>query len=380
MKLSQEEIRRYSRHIVLPEVGLEGQEKLLATKVLLIGAGGLGSPLAMYLTAAGVGTIGMVDFDEVEISNLQRQILHYHTDIGKTKLKSAEETLKQMNPNLNFIAHETTLRSDNALEIIGNYDYVVDGTDNFPTRYLVNDASVMLNKPNIYGSIYRFDGQATVFMPYEGPCYRCLYPEPPPPGLIPSCEEGGVIGVLPGIIALIQATEVIKLTIGQGRSLVGRLLLYDAMEMSFQELEIERNPECVLCGKNPTIRSLIDYDEFCGIRPSADIPNAEIEVTVQKASEKWKEPNKNRVLLDVREPFEYDIVHIEGSTLIPLGELPSRVKDLDMSKEYLLLCKLGGRSMQATQLLKDLDFPNVKNIHGGIIAWAKEIDSSLPTY
>ena len=380
--LSRDQIQRYSRHIVLPEIGLEGQERLLEAKVLIIGAGGLGSPLALYLAAAGVGTIGLVDFDIVEPSNLQRQIAHYTSDVGRPKLDSAADKIHAMNPDVKVNKYPTFITSENALDIIKDYDYVIDGTDNFPTRYLVNDACVMLGKTNIYGSIYRFDGQATVFKPDEGPCYRCLYPEPPPPGLIPSCQEGGVVGVLPGIIGIIQATEVIKLVTESGTSLVGRLLLYDAMDMSFNEVMIDKNPDCPVCSDHPTITELIDYKEFCGIRSDAEAEAIaqSFNVSVEEAHDLLSQDRDDLVLLDVRDPNEYEIARIEGSVLVPLGVLPDEVKDMDIEKEYLVLCKVGDRSLEAAQFMANVGFKRVRNVAGGIIEWAKKVDSSLKVY
>ncbi|GMT49871.1 MAG: molybdenum cofactor biosynthesis protein MoeB [bacterium] len=380
--LSRDQIQRYSRHIVLPEIGLEGQERLLDAKVLIIGAGGLGSPLALYLAAAGIGTIGLVDFDVVEPSNLQRQIIHHTPDVGRLKLDSAADKIHAMNPDVKVNKYPTFITSENALDIIKDYDYVIDGTDNFPTRYLVNDACVMLGKTNIYGSIYRFDGQATVFKPDEGPCYRCLYPEPPPPGLIPSCQEGGVVGVLPGIIGLIQATEVVKLVTESGTSLVGRLLLYDAMDMSFNEVMIDKNPDCPMCGDHPTITELIDYKEFCGIRSDveAEAIAQSFNISVEEAHDLLSQDRNDLVLLDVRDPNEYEIARIEGSILVPLGVLPDEVKDMDIEKEYLVLCKVGDRSLEAAQFMANVGFKRVRNVAGGIIEWAKKIDPSLKVY
>ncbi|MDH4128986.1 MAG: molybdopterin-synthase adenylyltransferase MoeB, partial [Spirochaetota bacterium] len=363
LDLTQEQIKRYSRHIVLPEVGLEGQERLLESRVLIIGAGGLGSPLSVYLAAAGVGTIGLVDFDVVEYSNLQRQIVHFTKDVGRPKIDSAAEKIVAINPDVTVIKHSTHISSQNAMDIIKDYEYVIDGTDNFPTRYLVNDACVMLGKTNIYGSIYRFDGQATVFKPKEGPCYRCLYPEPPPPGLIPSCQDGGVIGVLPGIIGIIQATEVIKMITGSGTPLIGRLLLYDAMEMGFNEVNIERNPSCPVCGDNPTITELIDYNQFCGVRTSTEVEalTQAYNIPVEKAHKILIENKDDVILLDVREPQEYQITHIDGSVLIPMALLPDEVQNLDMSKQILVICRVGERSLEAAQFLTSLGF-KAKNI------------------
>ncbi len=380
--LSRDQIQRYSRHIVLPEIGLEGQERLLDAKVLIIGAGGLGSPLALYLAAAGIGTIGLVDFDIVEPSNLQRQIAHYTSDVGRPKLDSAADKIHAMNPDVKVNKYPTFITSENALDIIKDYDYVIDGTDNFPTRYLVNDACVMLGKTNIYGSIYRFDGQATVFKPDEGPCYRCLYPEPPPPGLIPSCQEGGVVGVLPGIIGIIQATEVIKLVTESGTPLIGRLLLYDSMDMSFNEVMIDKNPDCPVCSDHPTITELIDYKEFCGIRSDveAEAIAQSFNVSVEEAHDLLSQDRDDLVLLDVRDPNEYEIACIGGSILIPLAVLPDEVKDMDIEKEYLVLCKVGDRSLEAAQFMANVGFKRVRNVAGGIIEWAEKIDSSLKVY
>src|ERR1700757_1373941 len=377
--LTSEELQRYSRHLILPEVGLEGQQKLKAAKVLCVGTGGLGSPLAFYLAAAGVGTLGLGDFDVVDASNLQRQIIHSTKDIGRKKLDSAAEKLTALNPALNVVKHETMLSSANALEILKDYDIVADGTDNFPTRYLVNDACVLLGKPNVYGSIFRFEGQASVFATEEGPCYRCLYPEPPPPGLVPSCAEGGVLGILPGLVGLIQATEAIKLILGSGDPLIGRLLLYDALGMKFRELKLRKNPDCPACGKNPTITKLIDYEEFCGIRGEeapAEVTTDEIEVEELK---KRLDRGDDLYILDVREPHEYQICNINGH-LIPLGELPNRVNELDTSKEIIAHCRSGVRSAKAVNFLRQAGFKKVHNLAGGILAWADRIDPTMPKY
>ncbi len=376
-KLTNEEVLRYSRHLIMPEVGMKGQKKLKAAKVLMIGAGGLGSPLGMYLSAAGVGTLGIVDFDVVDETNLQRQLLHYTKDVGRPKLESAKEKISNINPNVKIETFETRLTSENAIDIISRYDLVVDGTDNFPTRYLVNDACVLLGKPYVYGSIFRFEGQVTVFDPRLGPCYRCLYPTPPPPGLVPSCAEGGVIGVLPGIIGSLQALEAIKLIIGEGNPLIGRLLLFDALKLNFRELKLHKNHDCPICGDNPTIHELIDYEEFCGINVNDNLAIQDV-ITVKELKEKLD--NKEDIfILDVREPHEYEINNLDGY-LIPLNDLPERINELDSSKEMIVYCKIGGRSAQAVEFLKRSGFKKVKNLSGGINAWAEKIDRSLPVY
>ena len=382
MELNHEQIRRYGRHLILPELGLEGQKKICATRVLCVGAGGLGSPVALYLAAAGIGTLGIVDFDQIELSNLQRQIIHSSEDVGQPKAHSARKAIHRVNPNVQVTLHETRLTSQNALEIIRQYDMVVDGTDNFPTRYLTNDACVLLNKPNIYGSIFRFEGQASVFAPHlQAPCYRCLYPEPPPPGAVPSCAEGGVLGVLPGIIGLIQATEVLKLATGIGRSLLNRLLLYDALEMKFRELKLRRDPQCPLCGEHPTITELIDYEGFCGLnQPPQNNSMHPHEVTVQQLKQALDDPKSGIKVIDVREPNEYQIAHIEGAMLLPLSQLAHRFKELDADQAYYLHCKMGGRSMKALEFLRQQGFKNLKNVAGGITAWSNEIDPSVPKY
>src|SRR5579871_992871 len=378
-KLSNEEIARYSRHLILPEVGLEGQQKLKAAKVLCVGTGGLGAPLALYLAAAGVGTIGLVDFDTVDASNLQRQIIHSTSTVGKLKVDSAEIMLKGLNPFLNVVKHNTMLTSDNALEIFADYDVIADGTDNFQTRYLVNDACVLLDKPNAYGSIFRFEGQASVFATKEGPCYRCLYPEPPPPGLVPSCAEGGVLGILPGLVGVMQATEVIKLILGQGQPLIGRLLLVDALGMKFRELKLRKNPDCPACGTHPTVTKLIDYNEFCGIRGEekpveAGIPEMQVEELKRRL-----DAGEDLFVLDVREPHEYQICNI-GGHLIPLGDLPKRVSELDSSREIVAHCRSGVRSAKAVGFLQQAGFRKVHNLAGGILAWADRIDPKMPKY
>lgn len=386
-ELTPEQLTRYSRHLILPEIGMEGQKKLLKAKVLLIGAGGLGSPLGLYLAAAGVGTLGIVDFDAVDLSNLQRQILHTNSDIGKSKLDSAEKRIKAMNPDTNVIKYNTKITSENALEIIRDYDMVIDGTDNFPTRYLVNDACVFLNKPNIYGSIFRFDGQATVFKPKDGPCYRCLYPEPPPPGMVPSCAEGGVLGILPGTIGLIQATEAVKLITGQGDLLVGRLLIYDALRMKFRELKLRRDPNCPVCGDKPTITKLIDYQEFCGLKNQrSEVRDQRSDVLLPTISVKELKEKIDRkdtfVLIDVREQFEFQIGRIPGSLLIPLGEVPGRIPEIEKYKdqEIVVHCKSGGRSQRAIDFLKTKGFSKLRNLTGGITAWSDQVDPSMPKY
>ncbi len=382
MIFTPDQLKRYSRHFILPEIGEAGQRKLLESKVLLIGSGGLGSPLGIYLAAAGIGTIGLVDFDRVDLSNLQRQILHTTEEVGNLKVDSAERRIKAMNPDVKLIKHPVKLSSQNALEILKNYDLVIDGTDNFPTRYLTNDACVFLKKPNIYGSIFRFDGLATVFKADEGPCYRCLYPEPPPPGMVPSCAEGGVLGILPGTIGLIQATEAIKLICGIGRSLVGRLIVYDALQMTFRELKLRKDPSCPVCGTNPTIKSLIDYEQFCGLTRGAAPEQtgiAEISVTELKAK---LDRQEKFLLLDVREPFEYQLAKIPGSRLIPLGELEKRTAELEPFKDQEIVahCKMGGRSRKALQLLSTKGFRNLKNVSGGIHAWSEQVDPQVPQY
>jgi adenylyltransferase/sulfurtransferase len=380
VQLSNEEIARYSRHLIMPEVALDGQKKLKQARVLTIGAGGLGSPLALYLAAAGVGTIGIVDFDVVDESNLQRQIIHGTSDLGRPKLESARDRIEDINPNVNVETFGEPLSSENALAIFEDFDVIVDGTDNFPTRYLVNDASVLTGKPNVYGSIFRFEGQASVFWAEEGPCYRCLYPEPPPPGLVPSCAEGGVLGILPGAIGTIQATETVKLILGIGEPLIGRLLLYDALGMRFREMKLRKDPNCPVCGENPTVTELIDYQEFCGIpQANAQAQADEVpEITVQELKARMENGDKVSVL-DVREPHEYEVSNI-GAQLIPLAELPERLVELDRDEALAIHCKTGGRSARAVKLLQDAGFQNVYNVKGGIAAWSEEIDPSVPKY
>jgi sulfur-carrier protein adenylyltransferase/sulfurtransferase len=373
---SSDEFARYSRHLIMPEVGLEGQRALKASSVLIIGAGGLGTPSATYLAAAGVGRIGIVDFDTIEKSNLHRQVLYSEQDVGRSKAEVAKERLLQINPNVSIELHKVRLDSSNALDIIRNYDIIMDGTDNFPTRYLVNDACVLLGKPNVYASIFRFEGQASVFYAKEGPCYRCLYPEPPPPGLVPSCAEGGVLGVLPGIMGTIQAAEAIDLILGKGTPLIGRLLLFNALDMRFKELKLKKNPECPICGQNPTVKELIDYEAFCGVNEEL---SSEFEVSVQAFKQALDE-RKSVVILDVREPFEYQIARIDGSKLIPLGELTQRVNELDTADQIVVYCHSGVRSAQAVRFLHGLGFKKAKNLKGGIKAWTREIDQSLQSY
>jgi sulfur-carrier protein adenylyltransferase/sulfurtransferase len=377
--LTNDEILRYSRHLIMPEVGMEGQQKLKAARVLCIGAGGLGSPLALYLGAAGVGTLGIVDFDVVDYTNLQRQIIHSTADVGRKKLDSAVEKLKAINPFLNIRKFETRLSSENALDIFRDFDIIADGTDNFPTRYLVNDACVLTGKPNVYGSIFRFEGQASVFATEEGPCYRCLYPEPPPPGLVPSCAEGGVLGILPGLVGVIQATETIKLILGQGDPLIGRLLLVDALGMKFRELKLRKNPDCPACGKHPSITKLIDYNEFCGIRGEEKLVEVGVpEIPVEELKRRL-DKGEDIFVLDVREPHEYQICNINGY-LIPLGDLPKRVHELDSSREIVAHCRSGARSAKAVDFLRQAGFKKVHNLAGGILAWADRVDPKMPKY
>src|SRR3989442_4096014 len=380
--LSKDEILRYSRHLIMPEVGMEGQLKLKDAKVLLIGTGGLGAPLGLYLAAAGVGRIGLVDFDVVDYTNLQRQVIHGTKDVGRKKLDSAADSMLDINPFVTIDRHEVAITSENAFDIMRDYDIVVDGTDNFPTRYLVNDACVLLGKPNVYGSIFRFEGQATVFAYQGGPCYRCLYPEPPPPGLVPSCAEGGVLGILPGTIGLIQATETVKLILGIGEPLVGRLLLYDALGMRFRELKLRKNPDCPICSDHRTITELIDYNQFCGIpahepAPATGVAEGEIDPVEVKAKIDRGDPF---VLIDVREPHEYQIAKIPYARLIPLGELPNRVNELNSADEIVAHCKSGMRSAKAVEFLKQAGFKKVKNMKGGILAWSDKVDPTVPKY
>ena len=383
VQFSNDEIARYSRHLIMPEVTLEGQKKLKAASILCIGAGGLGSPIALYLAAAGVGRLGLVDPDVVDFSNLQRQILHGTDDVGRKKLNSAKDRIKATNPNVQVDLYDCLFRSENAMDLVRDYDVVVDGTDNFPTRYLSNDVCVLSKKPNVYGSIFRFDGQATVFAPHlGGPCYRCMFPEPPPPGMVPSCAEGGVLGVLPGIIGVLQAIEAVKLILGMGDPLIGRLISFDALKMRFREFKVRSDPNCPICGKNPTIHELIDYEQFCGL-PQADAEAKQemavpaISVVDLKAKLDRKDPF---VLVDVREPYEYEICHIPGARLIPLGELPSRLSELDSADEIVLQCKGGTRSARALHVLSEAGFRKLYNLEGGIMEWAERVDPSMPKY
>ncbi len=382
MELPSEEITRYARHLSLPEVGLDGQLKLRQASVLCIGAGGLGSPLAMYLAAAGVGRLGLVDFDVVDLSNLQRQIMHGQQDIGRPKVDSARETLTSINPHVDLEMHAHPLTRDNAMGLLQGYDVIVDGTDNFATRYLTNDACFFLKKPNVYGSIFRFEGQLSVFAPHlGGPCYRCLYPEPPPPGMVPSCAEGGVLGVLPGVVGCLQATEVIKLLLGQGASMIGRLLTYHAMDMKFRELKLRRDPECPLCGEQPSIRDLINYEDFCGVtarhEPNDMHPD---EVTVQEMKRALDDPQSGIQVIDVREEDEWRIAKVEGTTLLPLSQLAERYTELDPNQSYYLHCKAGVRSLKALDFLRQQGFGELKSVQGGISAWSGQIDPSVPAY
>jgi sulfur-carrier protein adenylyltransferase/sulfurtransferase len=382
-ELTADEYKRYSRHLIMPEVGLDGQKKLKAAKVLCIGAGGLGSPVAMYLAAAGVGTLGIVDFDTVDFSNLQRQILHGTPDVGRPKLASAKDRLNALNPNVHVETYETALTSENALKLFEPYDVIVDGTDNFPTRYLVNDACVILGKPNAYGSIFRFEGQASVFATKEGPCYRCLYPEPPPPGLVPSCAEGGVLGVLPGLVGVIQATEAIKLILGTGEPLIGRFLIVDALRMKFRELKLRKDPDCPVCGTHPTVTKLIDYEQFCGVRPAADPAPKTMDQGLEITSidlKKRLDRGDKITIVDVREPHEYQINRIPGSILIPLGDIPKRFSELDPDAELVMQCKSGARSAKAADFLRSQGFRHVLNLKGGILGWIDQVDPSQPKY
>ncbi len=381
--LSNDEILRYSRHLIIPEVGMEGQRKLKAARVLAIGAGGLGAPIALYLAAAGVGTLGIVDFDVVDFTNLQRQVIHGTSDVGRSKLASAEETIREINPNVRVVPYAAKLSSENALEIFRDYDLVVDGTDNFPTRYLVNDACVLSGIPNVYASIFRFEGQASVLALPDGPCYRCWYPEPPPPGLVPSCAEGGVLGVLPGIMGTLQAMEAIKLILGIGQPLKNRVLLFDALQMRFRELKLRKSPDCPICGPNRTIHELIDYQEFCGIRGAESAPQAADDTmqTVTPSELKQElDSGKDVFILDVREPHEYEICCLEGATLIPLGQVPARIEELNREHDIVVMCRSGARSGKATQYLAQKGFPKVRNLTGGILAWSDEVDPSVPKY
>ena len=389
-QLTNEEIKRYSRHLIMPEMGVDGQRRLKGGSVLCVGAGGLGSPAAMYLAAAGVGRIGVVDFDVVDFSNLQRQIIHGTSDVGRSKLASAKDRLLDINPHIQVDTYEVALSSENALELFAPYDVILDGTDNFPTRYLTNDACVILGKPNAYGSIFRFEGQASVFAAKDGPCYRCLYPEPPPPGLVPSCAEGGVLGVLPGVIGVIQATEAIKLLTGIGEPLVGRFLIYDALRMRFRELKLRKDPDCPVCGTHPTVTKLIDYEEFCGLRPSAEAEAAAAVAAASAAASATEisalelkarlDRGDKLVIVDVREPNEYQINRIPGSMLIPLGEIPRRYAELDSEAELVMQCKVGGRSAKAADYLRSVGFKRVLNLTGGILEWIDKVDPTQPKY
>ena len=377
--LSNDEILRYSRHLIMPEVGMAGQQKLKAARVLCIGAGGLGSPLALYLAAAGVGTLGLVDFDVVDLTNLQRQIIHTVDDVGRPKLDSAAEKLAAINPLIKVRKFETKLTSQNALDLFREFDVIADGTDNFPTRYLVNDACVLSGKPNVYASIFRFEGQASVFATEQGPCYRCLYPDPPPPGLVPSCAEGGVLGILPGLLGVIQATEVIKLILGSGDPLIGRLLLVDALGMRFRELRVRKNPECPVCGANPSVRELIDYNQFCGVRGEEAPVTSNVQEIQPEELKARLDSGEDILVLDVREPHEYKICNL-GGYLIPLNDLPARMNELDSSREIVAHCRSGVRSAKAVALLQQAGFGKVKNLAGGILAWSDKVDPSLPKY
>jgi adenylyltransferase/sulfurtransferase len=378
--LSNEEILRYSRHLVLPDVGIDGQRRLKAASVLCVGAGGLGSPLIMYLAAAGVGRLGLVDFDIVDVTNLQRQIIHATADVGRAKLASAAEKVRAINPHVDVRAYETRLTSANALELVRGFDVVVDGTDNFATRYLVNDACVLSGKPNVYGSVFRFEGQVSVFGVRDGPCYRCLYPEPPPPGAVPSCAEGGVLGILPGLVGVMQATEAVKLVLGRGEPLVGRLLLVDALGMRFRELRLSKDPACPLCGPRPTITGLIDYEAFCGVRGEEETlaPSEVPEVTAEELKRELDE-GRDVLILDVREPYEHQICNL-GGQLVPLGELPRRVQELDATRDIVAICRVGVRSAQAVSFLRGAGFARVRNLVGGIRAWAERVDQTMPRY
>ena len=382
--LSNEEVKRYSRHLIMPEVGVQGQKKLKGASVLLIGTGGLGSPLGLYLASAGIGRIGIVDFDVVDFTNLQRQVMYTTQDVGKPKIQAAKERMQAINPYITIETHETRLSSDNAMDILKNYDVVVDGTDNFPTRYLVNDACVLLGKPNVYGSIFRFEGQASVFDASRGPCYRCLYPEPPPPGLVPSCAEGGVLGILPGIIGTIQATETMKLILGTGEPLIGRLLLFNALKMRFRELKLRKNPTCALCGSNPTITKLIDYQEFCGLGRGQEAAreaaaNGVPEIEPEELRD-LLEKKPNIKIVDVRERSEYDICHIPDAKLVPTSEFAGRMGELDSADEMVLYCHHGIRSRKAAELLRTAGFKKIHSLTGGIDAWAERIDPTMPRY
>ena len=378
-RLNRDEIAHYSRHLILPEIGLKGQEKLKDAKILLVGTGGLGAPAALYLAAAGVGTLGVVDFDRVDASNLHRQVLFSSDDVGRSKTEAAAARLRGLNPHVDVHAHDTRFTSDNAHDLLRDYDMILDGTDNFPTRYLANDVSVLQGKPNVYASIFRFEGQASVFDARKGPCYRCLYARPPPPGLVPSCAEGGVLGVLPGIMGSIQATEAIKLVVGRGESLVGKLLLFDALEMEFTQLKLAKDPACPICGENPTIKELIDYEEFCGIRgEEAEIPEGTPTITAKQLEDRLA--RKDVLLVDVREPHEREIAHIPGSKLVPMNEVAARAHELPQNEDIVLYCRSGSRSARTLQFLQTLGFKRVWNLEGGILAWSDDVDPSVPKY
>jgi len=389
MELTKDEIKRYSRHLLLSEVGVEGQEKLKKASVLIVGLGGLGSPLAMYLAASGIGKLGLVDYDTVDVSNLQRQIIHGTSDVGRLKNDSATEKLKEINPEIVVVRHDEALTSQNALDIIGNYDIVADGSDNFQTRYLVNDACVLLGKPNVYGSVYRFEGQVSVFWAQKGPCYRCLFPNPPEPGSVPSCEEAGVLGVLPGVIGMLQSTEVIKLILGKGTSLIGRLMLYNALDMRFSEIKLKANPNCLVCGNNPEIKTLIDYDEFCGVKKQEDISSNSSHLLENWEGQKEMQPQvlfelikkkHNLFLLDVREPYEYEICNIDKAVLIPLNQVANNLKSLPKDKMIIVMCHHGGRSRKIMNYLQQNDFVSVYNLDGGIDKYAVEIEPEMERY
>ena len=381
VSLSKEEIERYSRHLIIPEFGMAGQRKLKQASVLLVGAGGLGSPVALYLAAAGIGRLGIVDRDVVEATNLQRQIIHTTADVRRPKLDSARDSIRAINPHVDVETHDTYLTSDNALDLLAPYDVVIDGTDNFPTRYLVNDACVLLGKPNVYGSIFRFEGQASIFWAEQGPCYRCLYPEPPPPGLVPSCAEGGVLGILPGIIGTLQANEAVKLITGIGTTLIGRLLLYNALQMSFREMKLSKDPACPICGENPMIDQLIDYPQFCGVGTEPDGVHLEPDELITPGELRERLDRGEPVtVIDIREPHEYDICHLPGSLLIPPADLEKRVGELDPDAAIIAHCRSGARSARAVKFLREAGFQRVQNLVGGILAWSDEVDPTMPKY
>jgi adenylyltransferase/sulfurtransferase len=383
MALSQEEVLRYSRHLIMPEVGMEGQEKLKKASVLLIGCGGLGSPLSMYLSAAGVGRLGLVDFDITDFSNLQRQVAFGTQDVGRPKVEATKDRINSINPNVQVTTYRAKLTSENVMDIFKEYDIIIDGTDNFPTRYLVNDACVFLHKPNVYGSIFRFEGQATIFWADKGPCYRCLYPEPPPPGMVHSCAEGGVLGILPGTIGLIQATEAVKLILGKGEPLIGRLLLYNALDMKFREVKIQKDPDCPVCGTSPTITKLVDYEQFCGIAIGQEEVKAQTNGLREITAKELKTLIDRKapfVLVDVREPHEYKIAQIPGSKLIPLGEVAERAGELDTASDIVVHCRSGARSAKAIGVLQKMGFKRLRNLKGGILAWSQDVDPSVPQY